>query len=720
MQTRPAPRRAVRPAQALLAVVLATACGESDPVTAPAVSEDATWPIFLSHGAFDQSDGIYRIPYVDGSDVTVTNDHHDHSPPNRIDMSGDAADLEIVAAASGTIRAVVDRHGDAPGSGDGLSADGSQAHDDDLEHSCTDNDSVVGDCSDYNNYVWIEHPNGEWTKYSHFGTGTVTDNGWAVGDWIEAGDVLGVEGDIGAATGPHLHYEVGVPNDPDDLTPFTDLGGFMVSAFGVNLVPRTCDIPDLLYESGEEYTANPCAHQPPTADAGGPYEVDEGSTIVLDGSGSSDPEGLPLTYVWDPEDGLDDPSLAQPTFLGVDDGVVDFSLTVYDQVEALSDVAEMSVTVLNVGPTVTIDADQVTTIVEGETLQVLADFTDPGVLDAPFTAQVQCYDVTGFALAVDGTVSVTSDDGPLAGTVTADCPIGDTSRSGAPPAGTFTVTVTVTDKDGASDDASFEVTVTNEAPAPVIDLSGATSINGVPTLLAVVGENVDLDAQVADPGSDDLSLTWDWADGSTDQAEYLLDAPNPDPFPSPTVDPRDIMDGQSHAWAEACFYEIVLTAADDDGGEGNASAAVVIAGDAGATRGAGYWMTQYRGNRQDLSQETLACYLLIAQHMSAVFDEERDGTDSFDSATDALWTNDSRGRMYHMLDRQLLTAWLNFANGAFGWDDMVDTDGDGTPDTEFSSAVVEAENVRLDPGATRDELEEQKDILESINLMDES
>jgi hypothetical protein len=180
------------------------------------------------------------------------------------------------------------------------------------------------------------------------------------------------------------------------------------------------------------------------------------------------------------------------------------------------------------------------------------------------------------------------------------------------------------------------------------------------------------------------------------------------------------MDGQSHAWAEACFYEIVLTAADDDGGEGNASAAVVIAGDAGATRGAGYWMTQYRGNRQDLSQETLACYLLIAQHMSAVFDEERDGTDSFDSATDALWTNDSRGRMYHMLDRQLLTAWLNFANGAFGWDDMVDTDGDGTPDTEFSSAVVEAENVRLDPGATRDELEEQKDILESINLMDES
>jgi hypothetical protein len=106
--------------------------------------------------------------------------------------------------------------------------------------------------------------------------------------------------------------------------------------------------------------------------------------------------------------------------------------------------------------------------------------------------------------------------------------------------------------------------------------------------------------------------------------------------------------------------------------------------------------------------------------MSAVFDEERDGTDSFEEATDVLWTNDSRGRMYHLLDRQLLTAWLNFANGGIAWDEMVDTDWDGVPDTAFSTAVAAAEAVRLDVDATRQALEEQKDILESINQADES
>lgn len=704
----------------LVAVALAAACSDLGDVAGPAV-DDGSLPVYLSHGDFTTSDGIYRIPYADGSEVTVTRDHHEHTPPNRIDMAGDTSDLEIVAAASGTIRAIVDRHGNAPGAGDGLSADGSVAHTDSLEQSCTDDETVVGSCSDYNNYVWIEHPNGEWTKYSHLGTGTVTDNGWEVGDWIEAGDVIGVEGDVGAASGRHLHYEVGVPDDPEEPTPFTELGGFMVPDFGVNRVPRTCDIPDLLYVDDAEYTANPCNHLPPTADAGGPYEVDEGAPLLLDGSGSMDPEGLPLTFAWSPGDALDDPSLEQPTFVGLDDGVADFTLVVYDQVEALSDSDETTVTVLNVGPTVTIDAEQVTEIVEGDVLTVMAGFTDPGVLDAPFTAQVQCYDADGFSLSVDGTVDVTSTDGPLAGTVTAECPIGDTSQSGEPPAGTFTVTVSVTDKDGGSGDAAFEITVLNEAPAPEIDLSGATSVNGVPTVLTSIGESVDWSAQATDPGSDDLTFVWDWADGLLDDASYLLDDPNPDPFPSPTVDPRDVMDARAHAWTDACFYRVALAVSDDDAGEGNDSAAVVVTGDAGATRGAGYWMVQYRQTPGNwLGEETLGCYLAISQHMSAVFDEERDGTDSFEEATDALWTNDSRGMMYHMLDRQLLAAWLNFANGAFEYEDLVDTDHDGIPDTAFSTVVGAAEDVRLDPASTRDELEEQKDILESINLMDES
>jgi hypothetical protein len=716
----------------VVALALAVACDPGLPSSLQ--DEHLAPPIAFSHGSFTTSTGIYRIPYADGNQVRVSRDHHDHTPVDRIDMVGENPDYLIVAAASGIIRAIVDVHGNSNGLGDGLAADGVTPQfnngDDSLEHSCQDaldadnnripNSVVVGLCSSYNNYVWIQHPNGEWTKYTHFATGSVTANNWSVGDWIEAGEVLGVESDIGFASGRHLHFEVGLPDDPTNLTPFTPLGGFMVftGGFGVNLVPRVCDIPNNLYVTNEWYTANACSNAPPVADAGGPYEVDEGSAVVLDGTGSFDPDGLPLTYLWAPAEHLDDATLAQPTFMAPDNGEYVLTLTVYDQVEALSASAQAVVTVHNVAPTVTIDPGQVTAIDEGETLQISAGFTDPGVLDAPFSAQVQCYDVNGFSESVVGLVNVTSTDGPVVGTVTATCGFGDTSQAGDPPAGTFQVTVFVTDKDGATGEASFELTVANVAPDPQIDDAGATDINGVPTFIVAAGELLAMSAQVTDPGSDDLLLSWDWGDGSTEQAAYLLDAPNLDPFPSPNVSPRNVGDEQSHSWAEACLYTVTLTAADDDGGQASTEAQVIVAGTSGRARGVGYWLPQYRGNRtNELSAETLGCYLAIAGHMSAVFDEARSGTGTFAEATDVLHTGGSKGDMSEILDRQLLGAWLNFANGAFGWTELVDTTGNGVPDTPFSTAVTAAESVRLDPAATRAALEAQKDILEAINLM---
>src|SRR5262249_22498637 len=40
-------------------------------------------------------------------------------------------------------------------------------------------------------------------------------------------------------------------------------------------------------------------NQPPLADPGGPYSVAEGGSVVLDGTGSSDPHGSISTYEWD-------------------------------------------------------------------------------------------------------------------------------------------------------------------------------------------------------------------------------------------------------------------------------------------------------------------------------------------------------------------------------------------------------------------------------------
>ncbi|GAI45497.1 unnamed protein product, partial [marine sediment metagenome] len=53
----------------------------------------------------------------------------------------------------------------------------------------------------------------------------------------------------------------------------------------------------------------------PTADAGGPYEVDENSSVALDGTGSSDLDGTIASYSWTVSMGtLTNADTATPTF----------------------------------------------------------------------------------------------------------------------------------------------------------------------------------------------------------------------------------------------------------------------------------------------------------------------------------------------------------------------------------------------------------------------
>ena len=134
-------------------------------------------------------------------------------------------------------------------------------------------------------------------------------------------------------------------------------------------------------------------------------------------------------------------------------------------------------------------------------------------------------------------------------------------------------------------------------------------------------------------------------------------------------------------------------------------------------RSAGYWLHQYRQNgKTDFDQAALQCYLDITGYMSQVFSEERAAA-TIQEAQEVLFVGGTESRK-EIFDRQLLAAWLNFANGALEYDEMVDTSGDGSVDTTFADAVAAAEAVRLDPGATDAQIEEQKDILERINLLD--
>ncbi len=139
-----------------------------------------------------RSSGTYRIGFEDGTDVRVNGDRLSHSPPDRIDMSGvnGGSDYTIVASRAGTIRALVDSNAEP-----------------------TDN----------NNYVWIQHSDGEWSKYTHFATGSVT-----------------------AAGRP------AIPNDPNNPI---DNAGFLI---GYNLDPVICGIPGQTFVAGQTYIADDC------------------------------------------------------------------------------------------------------------------------------------------------------------------------------------------------------------------------------------------------------------------------------------------------------------------------------------------------------------------------------------------------------------------------------------------------------------------------------
>lgn len=211
--------------------------------------------------------GEYRLPYEDGTTVTITADFVTHGGPqaSMYDMVASPSPGRLVAAADGWVRFIEDGNSTG-GSGN-------------------------------NNYVWIEHPSpycqdpsdraratwpgkpanydrtcepcrraycNEWSVYAHMSPGSTTgtgpnEAGLSVGDWVTAGTFLGIEDDIGFTTGVHLHWHVAVI-DPD-WTPSVngDYEAFLDEGTRPERIPVVCTAADrrvLWRESA--YTAVPC------------------------------------------------------------------------------------------------------------------------------------------------------------------------------------------------------------------------------------------------------------------------------------------------------------------------------------------------------------------------------------------------------------------------------------------------------------------------------
>ncbi|WP_420126634.1 DNA/RNA non-specific endonuclease [Longimicrobium sp.] len=185
----------------------------------------------------------------------------------------------------------------------------------------------------------------------------------------------------------------------------------------------------------------------PVAATDGPYVGIEGSSVTLSAAASSDPDGDALTYAWSFGDGAEGTGAA-PTHVYADNGNYAVTVIVTDPYGA-ADTATTTVTVMNVAPTVAAFAHG--SLLQGEVYATTGSFGDPGA--DQWTATVDYGDGGGAqALALNG------DNFALSHRYTM--------------AGTFTVTVRVTDDDGAAGVRTATVTV--RTPGQAVDgLSGA-------------------------------------------------------------------------------------------------------------------------------------------------------------------------------------------------------------------------------------------------------
>jgi len=65
------------------------------------------------------------------------------------------------------------------------------------------------ECAKNNNYVVIEHQDGSFAEYVHI----MKDGARVkVGEEVKTGQLIAISGDVGYATGPHLHFSVFIPD----------------------------------------------------------------------------------------------------------------------------------------------------------------------------------------------------------------------------------------------------------------------------------------------------------------------------------------------------------------------------------------------------------------------------------------------------------------------------------------------------------------------------
>ncbi|UCE73713.1 MAG: FG-GAP repeat protein [Methanomassiliicoccales archaeon] len=300
-------------------------------------------------------------------------------------------------------------------------------------------------------------------------------------------------------------------------------------------------------------------NQPPVADAGGPYSGNEGSPITFNASLSYDPDGDNLQYRWDfHNDGIWDTGWSSSPYVehtwGDDyDGEVVLEVTDGQ----LTDIDTCNVEVLNVDPTVTIESATMdveiglrvagrkfndvgmTLYEEGIPIGYLSIERMPGSPNAQMAWIPIILDMTK---TYSATLTYIPEDPP---------------NIGSNPVWIY---IKFEDSSIEKIHHTFNVQQSKKRDS---DHWNHVEPWEVDLMAALTGHPFEVTSHITDPGSDDETLTYNYGSQSLTYT-YLNNPPNPDPYPSPELSPRDIIDFTSLSYEGPGLLE--LTVEDDDGG----------------------------------------------------------------------------------------------------------------------------------------------------------
>jgi murein DD-endopeptidase MepM/ murein hydrolase activator NlpD len=139
-----------------------------------------------------KTENIYGLPVPEGTKIQrLVYESASHSGPTQgaIDIAVDL-DTPILAPLKGTVIQIVDTN---------------------------DQQGPTADFAKFNNFIFIEHDNGEISKFSHMPTNSIQELKLKVGDKVKEGDQIARCGFVGATTKPHIHWVVYVKNAENKL-----------------------------------------------------------------------------------------------------------------------------------------------------------------------------------------------------------------------------------------------------------------------------------------------------------------------------------------------------------------------------------------------------------------------------------------------------------------------------------------------------------------------